>query len=37
MRKAIVRFLMKVYLKIRKHWDPLIIPNKIRYEFEVEL
>ena len=37
MRKAIIRFLMKVYLKIRKHWDPLIIPNKIRYEFEVEM
>lgn len=36
MRKAIIRFFMKIYLKARKHWDPLIIPNKIRDEFNVD-
>lgn len=37
MKKSIIKFLMKVYLKMRKGWDPLTVPSKIRDEFNIKM
>lgn len=37
MKKAIVSFLMKVYLRLRRLWDPIIIPTKTRENYKCNM
>lgn len=37
MLKAIIRFLMKIYLRLRKLWDPIIIPTKTRDNYKCNM